>query len=121
MGKKILLIDDSSLVRRQVTAALEGQGYEFVEASDGPEALQVLDANEIALVITDFTMPKMSGLELIEQIRSRPTRSDVPIIVLSTQAKVDLVERGWHLGVKAWLKKPFKPGMLASAVQSLIA
>jgi CheY-like chemotaxis protein len=118
--KRILVIDDSSLVRRQVTVALEGKGYEIVQAPDGPTALEILGAQPIALVITDFTMPRMSGLELIELIRAHPTSSDVPIIVLSTQTKVDLVARGQHLGVKAWLKKPFKAALLASAVESLM-
>jgi len=120
MSKKILIIDDSALVRRQVIAALEVTGYGIVEACDGQEALNALDVHDIVLVITDFTMPKMSGLELIERIRVHATCSEVPIVVLSTQTKVDLVERGWALGVKAWLKKPFKPGLLASAVQSLV-
>jgi two-component system chemotaxis response regulator CheY len=114
------VIDDSSLVRRQVTAALEGKGYDVVQAPDGPEALAILGAEAIALVITDFTMPKMSGIELIERVRAHPTCSNVPIIVLSTQTRVDLVERGVHLGVKAWLKKPFKAALLASAVESLM-
>jgi CheY-like chemotaxis protein len=116
---RILVIDGSSLVRRQVTAALEGKGYPIVQAPDGAEALELLDALPIALVITDLTMPSMSGLELIEQIRAHKTRCDVPIVVLSAQTRVDLVERGQHFGVKAWLKKPFKADFLASTVEFL--
>jgi two-component system chemotaxis response regulator CheY len=118
--KTVLVIDDSSLVRRQVRAALEASGVSIVEAADGLAALELLAAREVHLVITDFTMPRMSGIELLEALRSQATQREVPVIVLSTQGQAALVQRGWELGVKAWLKKPFKPALLASAVLSLL-
>jgi two-component system chemotaxis response regulator CheY len=116
----ILVIDDSALVRKQIKDALAGAGHPTIEAADGEEGLRLLEGGDVALVITDFMMPKMSGLELIGAIRRNPSCADVPIIVLSTLGTGTLVQQGWDLGVKAWLKKPFKPNMLVSAVASLL-
>jgi two-component system chemotaxis response regulator CheY len=118
--KTVLIIDDSALVRRQVREALASAGYDAIEAHDGVEALASLRVRDVALVITDFTMPQMSGLELIQSIRGGIVQSGVPIIVLSTLATGSLVQQGWDAGVHAWLKKPFKPAMLLSAVASVL-
>jgi two-component system chemotaxis response regulator CheY len=120
IGNTVLVVDDSALVRKQVTDALERQGFDTVAVSDGRRALEVLAAAEISLVITDFMMPTMTGLELIAAIRGGSAHADVPIVVLSTLASGNLVQQGWDLGVKAWIKKPFKPEMLVSAVLSLV-
>jgi two-component system chemotaxis response regulator CheY len=119
-GKTVLVVDDSALVRRQVTDALARQGVATVTASEGRHALELLATTDIAVVITDFMMPTMTGLELIAAIRSGSVRADVPIVVLSTLGSGNLVQQGWDLGVKAWIKKPFKPEMLAAAVVSLL-
>ena len=118
--KTILVVDDSALVRRQVRDALTGAGYDTVEARNGREALAAFEGHHFDLVITDFMMPEMSGLELIQAIRESAVRSTVPVVVLSTLATGPLVQQGWDLGVKAWLKKPFKPGMLVSAIAALL-
>ncbi len=115
----VLVVDDSALVRRKVTEALTGVGLDAVEAADGEEALAALARHEVALVITDFMMPKMSGAELIEAIRESASCAHLPVIVLSSVGKGGAVDQGWKLGVKAWLKKPFKPELLAAALSLL--
>lgn len=121
IGKTVLVVDDSALVRKQVTDALDRQGFDTVAVSDGRRALEVIASTEIAVVITDFMMPTMTGLELIAAIRGGAAHADVPVVVLSTLGSGNLVQQGWDLGVKAWIKKPFKPEMLVSAVASLVA
>jgi two-component system chemotaxis response regulator CheY len=115
------VVDDSSFVRKQVRDALVGAGYRTIEAADGEAGLRLFESEDVALVITDFMMPKMSGIELIGAIRRSPSRADVPILVLSTLGTGALVREARELDVKAWLKKPFKPSMLVSAVASLLS
>lgn len=120
-GGTVLVVDDSALVRKKVVEALAGVGLDAVEATDGEDALAVLERLPVVLVITDFMMPKMNGSELIEAMRQRASWAALPVIVLSTVGQGGLVEQGWKLGVKAWLKKPFKPELLAAAALSLLA
>lgn len=119
--QKVLVVDDSAFVRAQVRTALAALGVVVIEAGDGVDALAMLGQHEIALLITDFMMPRMTGLELIEQMRSSPATACIATLILSTQATSNFVEHGAALGVRAWLKKPFKAPMLLAAVASLLA
>jgi len=118
--RPLLVIDDSALARRQVKEALASAGYGVVETDDGAAALEVLRRGEVRLVITDFMIPGMSGVELITSIRATPGCEDLPIVVLSTLGNGAVVEQAWPLGVEAWLKKPFKREILLSAIASLL-
>lgn len=118
--KKILVVDDSKTIRKMVMHALKDKGYEFVEAVDGKEALEMYEANEFHLIISDINMPRMSGLELAEQIRSLGSRSDIPILILSTESGAEMKTKGKEIGVSAWIVKPFKDPDLNMAVEALI-
>jgi len=121
LGKTVLVVDDSVVMRKLVTAALAGMGCDIVEATNGYEGIQLFNHYDVALVITDLVMPETGGIELIESIRAHASRSDVPVIVLSSQVAGDLVDRAFAFGVKACLKKPIKRAVLASAVAFLLA
>ena len=118
MTTSVLVVDDSLLVRRQVGAALKGEGYEVLEAVDGEEALAKLDANPgTRLVVCDVNMPRMNGLEFLEELGAR--RSGVPVIMLTTEGEPELIQRAKALGAKGWLVKPFKPDYLAATARKL--
>jgi two-component system, chemotaxis family, chemotaxis protein CheY len=114
----ILVVDDSSLVRRQVTAALTGFGYAIVEAVDGLDALEKLEASpDIGLIMCDVNMPRMNGIEFLERLSGRG--SSVPVVMLTTEGQPELIQRAKLLGAKGWLFKPFKPGFLAATANKL--
>ena len=120
MAKNILLVDDSRTVRVQVGAAIRDKGYNVVEASDGLEALAVLEKRrDIALVISDVNMPGMDGLELLEAIQRRADCAKLPVVILTTEARQQLVDRAKSAGAKGWMIKPFNPQVLLAAVQKL--
>jgi len=120
MAKNILLVDDSKTVRVQVGAAIRDKGYNVVEASDGLEALAVLEKRrDIAMVISDVNMPGMDGLELLEAIQRRPDCAKLPVVILTTEARQQLVDRAKGAGAKGWMIKPFNPQVLLAAVQKL--
>jgi two-component system, chemotaxis family, chemotaxis protein CheY len=120
MSRKVLIVDDSNMIRRQVGNALGKAAFAINEAVDGVDALEKLTrAPDTALVICDVNMPRMNGLELLEQVRSQPAIAAVPFLMLTTEGQPELIARAKKLGAKGWLIKPFKPDLLLAAVQAL--
>ena len=120
MSKFVLLVDDSKTVRVQVGSAIKDKGYSVLEASDGLEALAVLEKrSDIAMVISDVNMPHMDGLELLEAIQKRADHAKLPVVILTTEARQHLVDRAKRAGAKGWMVKPFNPQVLLAAVQKL--
>jgi two-component system, chemotaxis family, chemotaxis protein CheY len=113
---RVLVVDDSMLVRRQVGTALKGQGYEVVEAVDGFDALEKLTGNpDTRLIVCDVNMPRMNGLEFLEQLSAKG--NVIPVVMLTTEGQPELIQKAKSLGAKGWLVKPFKPDYLAAAAK----
>ena len=120
MAKKVIVIDDSEVIRQQVGALLRKAGYEMVEAADGQKGLEVIRATEGAvMVICDVNMPVMNGLEMAEAMRREPRAEGLPMVMLTTEVQKELVLRARQAGVKGWLVKPFKEEALISTVVKL--
>ena len=100
--------------------SLRGAGYEVIEAADGEEALGILDGSSVDMVITDITMPGMSGIELIRRIRSRSQYQSLPLVVLSTVDEDKSLREGRQAGATGWVVKPFQPEELLSVIARLI-
>lgn len=114
MSKKILYIDDSVSMRQMTSLILGGAGYEVVQATNGAEGLGKLSP-DIDLVITDFNMPGMNGIEVIRSIREGEVARSVPILMLTTESEAEKKQQGREAGATAWMTKPFdKEGLLAT-------
>ena len=121
-GKKILVVDDSSAVRQQVSVALGQAGFEVVEATDGVDgADKIRSDRELAMVICDVNMPRMNGLEMVEAVKAEASNADLPIIMLTTEGQPELIKRAKAAGAKGWIVKPFKAEMLVATAQKLTA
>jgi two-component system chemotaxis response regulator CheY len=119
--KKILVIDDSWTVREQVRVALTSAGYQTVEAVDGVDGLQKLTADDaIALCLCDLNMPRMNGLELLDQLSKTGRLGAMPFLVLTSEGQPALVDRARKAGAKAWIVKPFQPSMLLAAIRKVL-
>ena len=117
--RRVLIIDDSEAVRRQVAQTLAPAGYDVVEASDGFEGLSVIRSALPALVLCDLNMPRMGGMEMLAELSRSQT---VPIMVmLTTEAQPALIRRARELGAVGWIVKPFKADLLVAAVNKLTA
>jgi len=111
----ILLVDDDALVRASGTSSLRRAGYDVVQAADGEEALALLDAaGPFDLLVTDYAMPGLSGLELIDAVRLR--KPQMPILMVTGYA-----DTGQEAADVPRLQKPFLPAELVDRVQALIA
>lgn len=117
---KVMVIDDSQMVRTMVGRALSGSGYTVIEATDGTDALHKLAAHaDTRLVVCDVNMPRMSGIEFLEALNSRGVT--VPVVMLTTEGQPELIQRAKTLGAKGWIVKPFKPEMLLAVARKLAA
>jgi two-component system chemotaxis response regulator CheY len=120
MRKKILVVDDSITVRQQLRLVLSSAGFDVLEAGDGIEGAETIDATpDLALVICDLNMPRMNGLEMVEQVREDERHAAIPIVMLTTEGDPTLVARAKGIGAKGWIVKPFKPELLVAAARKL--
>jgi two-component system chemotaxis response regulator CheY len=118
--RKVLVIDDSSTVRREVANALAGAGFEVLEAGDGIDGAAAIDnMPDISLVICDVNMPRMGGLEMLSRVKSDARNASLPIVMLTTEGQPALMRRAKDAGARGWIVKPFKPTQLVAAVQRL--
>ena len=119
---KILVVDDSSTMRRIIVNTLARLGYkDVVQAADGVEAWDALQANpDISVVITDWNMPNMNGLELVKKIRAEEKYVDVPIIMVTTEGGKAEVITALKAGVNNYIVKPFTPQVLKEKLQAVL-
>ena len=103
----ILLVDDSSFMRKMLTTILSPKKFNIIESINGQDGLDVLNANEIHLVILDYEMPIMDGIEFIEKVKQNINYLDLPIIMLSGNDDKNVIARALKNGASDFLKKPF--------------
>lgn len=117
--KKILITDDSFIMRNWVGKILKSEGYEVREAVNGDEALKEIKTNEIDLVILDLLMPNFDGLYFLEKLKE--DEIDTDIIVLSADIQKSTKEKVLSYGVKAFLNKPPEPDKLLTMINQILA
>ncbi len=120
MAKRILIVDDSTSMRGMIRSALRAGSFEVIEAANGPEALTMLDRQEVDLIITDMNMPDMDGISLVKAIRQRPATKVTPVLVLTTESGVELKQAGRAAGATGWIVKPFSPQQLVQVVDKVL-
>lgn len=120
MSHKILIIDDSATMRQMINIILKGAGHEVVQAGDGPEGISKLD-NSFDLVITDYNMPGMNGIEVIKQIRSGGVKPAVPILMVTTESEDAKKQAGKEAGATGWVTKPFQKEQLLGVLDKVLA
>jgi len=116
MSTKVLVADDSSTMRKIILRSLAAVGVpEATEASDGDEAVAAFQAGQFDLVLTDWNMPNKNGLEVVQEIRKMNT--DVPIIMVTTEAEKGRVLEAIQAGVSDYLVKPFTADTLREKLE----
>lgn len=121
MAKTVLIVDDSSSLRTVVKMALNRSGYDVLEAGDGMEALQRLEATpKVHLIVSDVNMPRMDGITFVKQVKQHARHKFTPVIMLTTEGQEAKKNEGRAAGAKAWIVKPFNPPQLLDAVSKLI-
>ena len=119
MAKTIMVVDDSASIRMVVGIALQGAGYDVIEAQDGKDALGKLNGVKVHLIISDVNMPVMDGISFVKAVKQLPNYRFTPIIMLTTESDESKKREGQLAGAKAWVVKPFRPEQMLGAVQKL--
>ncbi|MBD3224593.1 MAG: response regulator [Caldithrix sp.] len=112
----ILIVDDSQSVCNFVASVLERNNFEVSKASNGQEALKLVENHLPDLIITDLEMPVMHGFTLIQKLREQTRFNQIPIVILTGRAGQDKKEKGKQLGANAFIMKPFKEGDLLDVI-----
>ena len=120
MTASILTVDDSPSLRMAVRIALTGAGYTVTEAGDGAEGLAKASAQRFDLIITDLNMPRMDGLTMIRELRTKPTMAGVPIVFLTTESEDGLKAKAKAAGATGWLVKPFNSDQLVKIARKVL-
>ncbi len=110
---KALVADDSRAVRMILSRTLKEIGFEIFEAANGREALAVLDAEKpIRLVLADWNMPEMNGLELLKRLRQNPELFSVVVVMVTTETELDQMAAALESGANEYVMKPFTRDIL---------
>ena len=119
---KILDVDDSSTMRRIIKNTLQRLGYEdILEAEHGVQAWEILDSTQnVQVLITDWNMPEMNGLELVKKVRSDERYKDIPIIMVTTEGGKAEVITALKAGVNNYIVKPFTPQVLKEKLEVVL-
>jgi len=119
-NKKILVVDDSAVMRQMLSAILEEADYSVLLADGGQPALAHLQREQVDLVLTDWTMIPMDGGELTRQLRLLAAYAHVPVVVLSTISSDAGKSEARKAGANGWLSKPVQPETLLDVIGSLL-
>ncbi|PIS38812.1 MAG: response regulator [Candidatus Nealsonbacteria bacterium CG08_land_8_20_14_0_20_43_11] len=121
MPKKILIIEDETIMLNLLRRKLLGDGYEVYSAGDGEEGLEKMKEVKPDLVLLDIVMPKLSGIEVLERLQTEKEIKDIPIIVISNSGQPVEIDKAKKLGAKDWLvKTEFDPREVREKVEKQI-
>jgi two-component system chemotaxis response regulator CheY len=114
-----LVVDDSKAMRAILTKTLKGLGFAVREAADGKEALRVIQAETSAmeLILVDWNMPEMNGLDLLKQLRQKPELSSLIVVMVTAETDVDRIAEALEAGANEYVMKPFTRDILVEKLE----
>lgn len=120
LNMKVLVVDDFATMRRIVKNVLKQIGFtKIVEADDGSTALAVLQKDKIDLIVSDWNMPKVTGLELLKTVRSDESMKAIPFLMVTAEAQKDYVIQAVQAGVSNYVVKPFTAEALKEKLEKI--
>jgi two-component system, chemotaxis family, chemotaxis protein CheY len=121
MMSKALVVDDSKTIRIILGRILKELGYEVCEAGNGKEALKIMESEKAAvnLVLADWNMPEMNGLELLKQLRQDPDLASLKVIMVTTETELDHMVSALEAGANEYIMKPFTKEILKEKLELL--
>ncbi len=118
--KRVLIVDDEKAIRIGLSKCIGAAGYETKEASDGYEALSMIERYRPQLIVLDVMMKGMSGLELCSLIKKDSEKKEIKIIILSAKGQLKEQEKGFEAGADSYITKPFDYKELLKTIKKLI-
>ena len=118
--KRILIADDEPQIRILLNATLSVNDYQLFEAADGDQALAMIEVHKPDLVILDWMMPKLTGIQVAESLRDNPLTASIPIIMLTARGMQRDRQIGKLAGIQEYVVKPFSPNNLLEIVEAIM-
>lgn len=119
--KRILVVDDEIYIVHILEFSLTMEGYTVLTASDGEEALRMIEQEDPDLVVLDIMMPKLDGYEVCRRVRQSEQSSNLPVILLSAKGRPVDREAGLAAGADDYIAKPFSPRKLLEKIRELLS
>jgi len=119
-SRKILVVDDDPTMVKLINVNLKLNNYSVVEATSGEQALNVLAAETVDLIVLDIMMPGVDGWEVLKRIRSSRETEEMPVILVTAKTQDSDVIRGWELGADEYVIKPFNPLLLVEVIRMVL-
>lgn len=123
MALSVLIVDDSLPMRSVIKKTFRAAGYgnsNFLEADDGRKALGIIDTEWVDIVITDFNMSEMNGLDLIREMKKNELFEKIPVVVISTEGSREKIEEFLEYGAAGFIRKPFSPEQIRDILVQLL-
>jgi len=120
---KVLIVDDSSVMRKIVERSLRQAGLEIEvvkEAGNGAEALAEVQNSSFDLILSDINMPAMDGLEFLRSLAAVPSAKDTPVVMITTEGSETRVVEALSVGAKGYIRKPFTPEQIRERITPLL-
>ena len=119
MTRKALIVDDSKTIRMVLSRILRELGYEVCEAENGIDALKMIQSENAAvnLVLADWNMPEMNGLDLVKHLRQNPELASLKVIMVTTETEVDHIVSALEAGANEYVMKPFTKEILIGKLE----
>lgn len=118
--KTVLIVDDEKDLRDSVSMALEAQGYNVVIAGDGREGISMAAEHTPSLILVDYRMPELNGVEFLDTLRNTEGLTDTPVVIITVDPELDLRKNASQLGIQGFLVKPFSMEELMQTVTNLL-
>lgn len=119
-GKKVLVVDDEIHIVHVVAIKLRNNGYEVISADNGVDAFELACKERPDIVVTDFQMQGMTGLELVEKLRGRKETKEIPVIMLTARSFAVSKKQQEDLRISGCLSKPFSPKELLESIEDIL-
>lgn len=119
-SKKVLVVDDEIHIVHVVAIKLRNNGYEVITAGNGAEAFELACQEKPNIIVTDYQMPVMSGLELVQKLRNNQQTKDIPVILLTARSFAIEDKQKQELGIAQCISKPFSPKELLADIEDIL-
>lgn len=120
--RKVMVVDDSSVMRQIIKNNLKQLGFELanlLDAEDGEEALKKINEGEVDLVISDWNMPKMTGIDFLKAIRADGSLKELPFLMITSEADKEKIMQAVQAGVNQYIVKPFNANQLDEKIREI--
>ena len=121
MAQRVLVVEDSAVIRRLIEVCLRPASLEVVMREDGPKGLEAAISEHPDLLVLDIGLPEMDGWEVLDRLRSNPLTENLPVLVITAHAEEESRRRADEGGADAFVTKPFQPNDFRQEVLNLLA